>query len=444
MQAKETILVVDDEYGVQQSFKMILDNKYNVLYAGTGQEAIDILSKYSIQLILLDIMLPDTDGLELLPKFKETFPDTEIIMVSAVKEIQTAVKAMKAGAYDYIVKPFDVEDIINLVKRVFEKNSLVKEVTYLRDELERFNPFEKIIGNDSQIKDIFELISTISEGDGTILIQGETGTGKELIARSIHRFGPRKTKPFVVVNCAAIPKTLMESEIFGHRKGAFTGAIKNKTGKLELADKGIIFFDDVDTLDINMQAKLLRVLQEKEFEMVGDTRINKVDIRFIASCNKNIMELISKGIFREDLYYRLNVFPIIIPPLRKRTGDIPLLLDYFLNKQAKKTGRPLKHFSNDAVNLMMEKYEWPGNVRELENLVERLFTIIKGDVININDIPLLSFNRREIKDMPLKDAVSLFEKQYISDVLEKVKGNKKRAAEILDIHRNTLHTKLNE
>ena len=444
MQAKETILVVDDEYGVQQSFKMILDNKYNVLYAGTGQEAIDALSKYSIQLILLDIMLPDTDGLELLPKFKETFPDTEIIMVSAVKEIQTAVKAMKAGAYDYIVKPFDVEDIINLVKRVFEKTRLVKEVTYLRDELERFNPFEKIIGNDSQIQDIFELISTISEGDGTILIQGETGTGKELIARSIHRLSPRKTKPFVVVNCAAIPKTLMESEIFGHRKGAFTGAIKNKTGKLELADKGIIFFDDVDTLDINMQAKLLRVLQEKEFEMVGDTRINKVDIRFIASCNKNIMELISKGIFREDLYYRLNVFPIIIPPLRKRTGDIPLLLDYFLNKQAKKTGRPLKHFSNDAVNLMMEKYEWPGNVRELENLVERLFTIIKGDVININDIPLRSFNRREIKDMPLKDAVSLFEKQYISDVLEKVKGNKKRAAEILDIHRNTLHTKLNE
>jgi DNA-binding NtrC family response regulator len=444
MQAKETILVVDDEYGVQQSFKMILDNKYNVLYAGTGQEAIDALSKYSIQLILLDIMLPDTDGLELLPKFKETFPDTEIIMVSAVKEIQTAVKAMKAGAYDYIVKPFDVEDIINLVKRVFEKTRLVKEVTYLRDELERFNPFEKIIGNDSQIQDIFELISTISEGDGTILIQGETGTGKELIARSIHRLSPRKTKPFVVVNCAAIPKTLMESEIFGHRKGAFTGAIKNKTGKLELADKGIIFFDDVDTLDINMQAKLLRVLQEKEFEMVGDTRINKVDIRFIASCNKNIMELISKGIFREDLYYRLNVFPIIIPPLRKRTGDIPLLLDYFLNKQAKKTGRPLKHFSNDAVNLMMEKYEWPGNVRELENLVERLFTIIKGDVININDIPLLSFNRREIKDMPLKDAVSLFEKQYISDVLEKAKGNKKRAAEILDIHRNTLHTKLNE
>jgi DNA-binding NtrC family response regulator len=443
MDKKATILVVDDEHGVRQSFNMVLKDDYNVLLAENGAEAIDIFRKNSVDLILLDILLPDTDGLALLEKLKGIDPNMEIIMVTAVKEIQTAVKAIKLGAYEYIVKPFIVDDVINIIKRALEKRNLLKEVTYLKKELERYHPFEEIIGEDEKMRSIFDLISSISESEGAVLIQGESGTGKELVARAIHNLSPRNNQPFVVFNCAAIPATLMESEIFGHTKGAFTGAISTTMGKLEIANKGTVFLDDIDYLDINMQAKLLRVIQEKEFERLGSTKVIKVDVRFLAASNKDIKDLISQREFREDLFYRLNVFPVKLPSLRERRGDIPLLLDHFLEFHAKNTGKPPKIFSKTAVKVLKE-YDWPGNVRELQNLVERLFTITKNSAIQLKDISSIDVTKRQIEDLPLKEAVQAFERQYISEVLEVVDGNRKKAAETLGIHRNTLLAKINE
>jgi DNA-binding NtrC family response regulator len=443
MKKKGTILVVDDENGVRESFNMVLKDDYHVLLAGTGQEAMDLFKKNSIDLILLDILLPDVNGLDLLLKLVETDPNSEIIMVTAVNEIQTAVRAIKLGAYEYIIKPFVVDDVLTVIRRALEKRSLVKEVTYLRNELERCHPFEKMVGNNKKMRKNFELISTIARGDGTVLIQGESGTGKELAARAIHNLSHRKNQPFVVVNCAAIPATLMESTIFGHNRGAFTGASNTCIGKLELADGGTVFLDDIDSLDVNMQAKLLRIIQEKEFERLGSSKVIKIDVRFVAASNKVINDLISINKFREDLYYRLNVFPIQLPPLRERRDDIPLFLDHFLELNAGKTGKPLKIFSEKAVKALTA-YHWPGNVRELKNLVERLFTIAEGPMIDLEDNAPYSFGKKKIKDMPLKEAVSVFEKNYISDILERVDGNRTKAAKILGIHRNTLLTKTND
>jgi two-component system, NtrC family, response regulator AtoC len=443
MKKNHTILVVDDENGVRQSFKMVLKNDYNVLLSDTGHQALDIFTKNKVDLILLDILLPDAGGLDLLEKFKEADPNTEIIMVTAVNEIQTAVKAIKLGAYEYIIKPFVVDDVLTVIKRAMEKRSLIKEVAYLKDELERYCPFEKMVGKDEKMREIFELISIISQSDGAVLIQGESGTGKELVARAIHNRGSRRKEPFVVINCSAIPDTLMESKIFGHNRGAFTGATHTSVGKLEIADKGTIFLDDIDSLDINMQAKLLRIIQEKEFERLGSTKVIKVDVRFVASSNKNLKKLISQNDFREDLYYRLAVFPIELPPLRKRKGDVPLLLNHFLELNFMHTGNPPKIFSEKAVDILTD-YDWPGNVRELQNLVERLFVITKGPVIHLTDISNFTISKRKIKDLPLKQAVSAFEKNYISEVLQRVTGNRKKAAERLGIHRNTLLSKILE
>jgi DNA-binding NtrC family response regulator len=443
MNKKATILVVDDEFGVRESFKMVLKDAYIVLLASTGNEAIDLLTNNSVDLILLDILLPDIDGLLLLEKLKAIDPEAEIIMVTAVREIQSAVKAVKLGAYEYIIKPFVVEEVVNIINRALEKRNLVKEVTYLRDELQRVHPFEKIIGEDEKMKRIFDLTSTISDSDGPVLIQGESGTGKELVARAIHNLSPRSANPFVVINCAAIPASLMESEVFGHYRGAFTGAVRTTMGKLEIANKGTVFLDDIDTLDVSMQAKLLRVIQEKEFERLGSTKVIKIDARFIAASNRDLATLISRGEFREDLFYRLNVFPIVLPPLRERRNDIPLLLDYFLDLHAKRTGKPPKKFSKRAVKVLSE-YDWPGNVRELQNLVERSFTITRHSIIHTADIPTFSTVARKAKDLTLKEAVSNFEQQYIAGVLETVDRNRKKAAQILGIHRNTLSAKIGD
>ena len=443
MDKKATILVVDDERGVRESFKMVLKDGYQVLLAETGKEAMDIFAKNQVDLILLDIRLPDTDGLELLGRLKAMEPNTEIIMVTAVKEIEAAVKAIKLGAYEYIIKPFSVADILNLINRALEKHDLVKEVTYLRDELKRFHPFEQMIGDDEKMREIFDLIFKISDSDSAVLIQGESGTGKELVARAIHNLSPRKSQPFVVINCAAIPATLMESTIFGHHKGAFTGATRTNLGKLEIGNKGTVFLDDIDTLDISMQAKLLRVIQEKEFERLGSNKVIMVDVRFVAASNKSLKNLISQGIFREDLYYRLNVFPITLPPLRERKKDIPLLVNHFLDHYAKNTGKPKKRFSANALKRLMD-YHWPGNVRELQNLVERSCTITKDAVIHLKDISPFHVSEEKAKDMTLKEAVNAFEKQYIEEILELAEGSRKKAAEILGIHRNTLLAKTHE
>ena len=440
---RSTILVVDDEHGVRQSFNMVLKDEYNVLLAGTGKEMTEIFTKNSVDLILLDILLPDGNGLDLLANLKETDPNVEIIMVTAVNDVQAAVKAIKLGAYEYIIKPFVVDEVLTVIKRAFEKRSLKKEVAYLRNELERYQPFEEMVGQDKKMLKIFDLISTISQSDGTVLIQGESGTGKELVARAMHNRSPRKNNPFVVINCAAIPATLMESEIFGYNRGAFTGASNTSIGKLEISDKGTVFLDDIDSLDINMQAKLLRIIQEKEFERLGSNKIIKVDVRFVAASNKDINIMISQNKFREDLFYRLNVFPIKLPPLRARKDDIPLLLNHFIKLNAQNSGKPPKKISERAMKVLID-YHWPGNVRELQNLVERLCTITKDIVIRLKDVAPDNVNKTEIKDMTLKEAVSLFEKGYISETLESVSWNRKKAADKLGIHRNTLLAKTTE
>jgi len=443
MGKRATILVVDDENGVRQSFNMSLKDGYNVLLAATGKEAIDIFTATAVDLILLDIRLPDIHGLDLLGRLKELDPNTEIIMVTAVKEIQSAVKAIKLGAYEYVVKPFMVADVLILIERALEKSRLVKEVAYLRNELERHKPFEKMVGRDKKMRDIFDLISTVSESDGTVLIQGESGTGKELVARAIHNRSPRKNDPFIVINCAAIPSGLMESELFGYYKGAFTGASRTTMGKIEMAGRGTVFLDDINTLDLNMQAKLLRVIQEKELERLGGAKVINVDVRFVAASNRDLGKMISEQQFREDLYYRLNVFPIKLPPLRERRADIPLLLNYFLERHARKTGRPAQRFSAKATTVLT-RYDWPGNVREIENLIERLATINRKAVIDVEDMSSPETGLGEFKGMELKDAVKAFEKKYISEVLQGTEGSRKNAAEALGIHRNTLLMKMNE
>jgi two-component system response regulator AtoC len=439
----DTILVVDDERGVRQSFNMVLKDQYQVLMAQSGSEAVEIFSKNYVDLVLLDIRLPDVDGVDLLRKLKETDPGVEIIMVTAVKSIQTAVQAIKSGAYEYIIKPFDVEEVLTVINRALEKRQLVKEVTYLRDELQRVQPFEKMVGNDKKMNAVFELITTISRGDGAVLIQGESGTGKELVARAIHNLSPRKNQPFVVINCAAIPSSLMVRELFGHIRGAFTGAIDSRMGKLEIANNGTVFLDDIDLLDTGMQAKLLRVIQEKEFERLGSAKVIKVDVRFVAASNKDIPKLIEKSEFREDLFYRLNVFPIKLPPLRERRSDIPLLIDHFLKLRAQHIGRSEKKFSDKALRSLV-KYDWPGNVRELQNLVERLVTITPDPVIRLSDISVINIQKRGVGDMTLKEAVTTFERQYINEFIDFYEGNRKVVADKLGIHRNTLLAKLKE
>ena len=441
---RNTVLVVDDEKGVCQSFSMIFKNRYHVLAAGSGKEAIDFFNKKSVDLILLDILLPDANGIKLLKQFKDTDPTVEVVMVTAVKEIKTAVKAIKLGAYDYIVKPFDVDHVLTMAKRAIENRNLLKEVSYLRTELNRLHLFEKMVGKDKKMKNVFEMISVVAQSDGTVLIQGESGTGKELVARAIHNRSLRNNNPFVVINCAAIAPTLMESEIFGYNRGAFTGATQTSIGKLEIADKGVVFLDDIDSLDISMQAKLLRIIQEKEFERLGSNKIVRADLRFVAASNKDLKKLITQGKFREDLFYRLNVFPIELPPLRERRGDVPLLLNHFLDMFTKNTGKPPKKFSSNAVKTF-QQYNWPGNIRELKNLVERLFTIIKEPIIRVKDLSFLNVDQTEaINDMTLKEAVKAFEKQYIVQTLERVNGNRTKAAERLGIHRNTLLSKTKE
>ena len=436
-----TVLVVDDENGIRQAFKMVLKDRFNVLLAENGKEAEEFLAKNPVDLILLDIMLPDVNGLDLLEKLKSLDPNPEVIMVTAVKEIQSAVRAIKLGAYEYIIKPFLVDDVINIINRALEKRNLMKQVTYLRNELERVRPFDEIIGDDEKMHGIFDLISSIADSDGAVLIQGESGTGKELVARAIHRLSPRNDQPFVVIACAAIPTTLVESELFGYHKGAFTGAVRTTMGKLEIANKGTVFLDDIDTLDVNTQAKLLRVIQEKEFERLGTTKVIKLDVRFLAASNKDLTQLIQAGAFREGLFYRLDVLPIQIPPLRKRKKDIPLLIDHFLRINATRSGKPPKTFSKEAVKALMD-YDWPGNVRELQNFVERCFTISRDSVIQLQDISILSVTKPKIRGLSLKDAVDAFEQEYIGEVLESVGGNRTQAALILEIHRNTLLSKL--
>jgi DNA-binding NtrC family response regulator len=438
-----SVLIVDDEKGVRESLQMVLQDDYDLHLAKTGAEALQLFESRSVDIILLDIMLPDTDGRHLIQDFKAIDDSVDIIMVTAVRDLHSGIDAMKNGANDYLVKPFEVENVRAVVARAIKKKKLLKEILLLKSEVVQCRPMENMVGRTAAMKKVFRLISTIAPSDGTVLIQGESGTGKELVARAIHNQSQRHQNPFVVINCAAIPATLMESELFGHRRGAFTGASADCAGKLEIANTGTVFLDDIDSLSIKMQAKLLRVIQQKEFERIGTHRIIKADIRIIASSNRDLLTLVAKNHFRHDLFYRLNVLPISLPPLRERRDDVPLLLDHFLRAYAKRRGEPAKQLTAAAVDHLCT-YHWPGNVRELENLVERICTIIPERTIRRANLPPLVTVDAQAKQLSLRDAIQAFEKQYIEGVLGAVKGNKTKAARRLGIHRNTLLIKTKE
>jgi DNA-binding NtrC family response regulator len=439
-----SILVVDDERSVRDSLQMVLQDDYDIYLAETGGEALRIFESRAVDIVLLDIMLPDTDGRRLIPDLKAIDPCVEIVVVTALKDLRSGIDAMKNGAHEYLVKPFDVENVKAVVARALKKKRLQKEVFLLKQEADHGHSFGTMVGRNADMRAVFGLIATVAASDGTVLIQGESGTGKELVARAIHEQSARARNPFVVINCAAIPATLMESELFGHRRGAFTGAAADCPGKLEIANTGTIFLDDIDSLTIKMQAKLLRVIQQKEFERIGTHRIIKADIRIIASSNQDLLELVAQNRFREDLFYRLNVLPITLPPLRNRRDDIPLLLEHFLRAYAERKGEKPKKLTPAAVDCLTA-YHWPGNVRELENLVERICTINPEHTIRLANLPALTpIGGAPNEQTSLKKAVQAFEKQYIQSVMEAANGNKTEAARRLGIHRNTLLSKTKE
>jgi DNA-binding NtrC family response regulator len=445
MEIKPTILVVDDEPGARQSLEVILEDDYQVLTAQSGEEALEIFQKECVDLILLDVHMPEMDGLEVLRRIKEQDEEIDVIMVSALNLARKAVDAIKLGAYDYITKPYEPEDILSTVNRVISKRNLHKELDFLRKEVEAFRGFDQIISQNKTMIEIFDLIKKVAYTSTNIMIIGESGTGKELIARSIYRSGNRKNGPFVAINCAAIPSELMESEMFGHEKGAFTGAHTRTIGKFEYANGGTLFLDEISALRSDLQAKLLRVLQEREIERIGSNKPIKVDIQVISATNTNLENAVIQGQFRQDLYFRLNVVPISIPPLRERREDIPLLAKHFLNKFNIAFNKKTPGFTEKALDALV-RYHWPGNIRELENLIERIVVLSSGDeVIDLKDIPLeiLMDSRQDIQDLELKKGGLIklreaFEKRIILNVLEATRWNQTEGAKILKINRNTL------
>lgn len=443
-----TVLVVDDEESVIDAFDVMLSDDYHVLSAVTGEEALETIKRRHVDLVILDIRLPGIDGMEVLKQIKDLDPQIEIIMVTAIKTVKTAVEAIKLGAYDYILKPFDVDEVKYIIQKIMDKKHLEREVIYLRSEIQKPAGEEILIGQSLKMRKIYDLIDDMAKTDATVIIYGESGTGKELVARSIHFNSPRADKPFVTVDCATIPETLLESELFGHEKGAFSGANQQKLGRFELADGGTVFVDEIGDFKPELQTRLLRVIQEKEIQRVGGRRPIKIDVKIIAATNKDLKQAVAEGKFREDLFYRLNVVPINLPPLRERKEDIPLLIHYFLKRYNEKFNKNITGFTDRALKYMTN-YHWPGNIRELQNVIERLVALEKGELITHKSLPfdiLVSVQEKIDGSLPetisFKEARREFEKEFLLGVLEKLKWNQSKAAEMLGIHRNTLIIKL--
>ncbi len=449
-----SILIVDDEEAIRTSLRSILEDEgYEVAVAATGTEALKIYGTDPPDLMILDIWMPEMDGLETLRRVKEFVPATQVMMISGHGSIETAVKAIKLGAYDYIEKPLSLENVTLRVKHALEQYRLAQENRSLRTKVQQ--KFE-LVGHSPAMQRLRELIQTAGPTNSRVLIGGENGTGKELVARAIHMHSIRSDHPFVAVNCAAIPETLIESELFGHEKGSFTGATSMKRGQFEQADGGTLFLDEIGDMSLSTQAKVLRALQEQQFTRVGGTRLMKVDVRVLAASNKDLEKEISKGQFREDLFYRLNVVPIVVPPLRERHEDIPALVQHFMKTHAEEQGLRMKEVSSDAM-AVFQQYDWPGNIRELRNLVERLMIMVPGYVIDASQA-VMSLQGRTAGAVPvavhavnpllaksydsLRDARNAFEKEYISRKLRDHHWNISRTAEDLKIERSHLHRKL--
>jgi two-component system nitrogen regulation response regulator NtrX len=444
---QRTILIVDDEKSICQSLGSILkDERYEVLTAASGEEALKIIKEEPPNLVILDIWLPGIDGIETLKMIKSQYPQIRVIMISGHGTIETAVKATKLGAFDFFEKPLSMEKVILIVNHVFELINLEEENKLLKQKISQ--DYE-LTGNSAPILELKEMISIVAPTNAWILIMGENGTGKELVARSIHRLSKRAYKPFVEVNCAAIPEDLIESELFGHEKGAFTGATEKKRGKFDLAHEGTLFLDEVADMSLKAQAKILRILQEKKFERVGGNTFIPTDVRVLAASNKDLELEMEAGRFRQDLYYRLNVIPLRVPPLRERKEDIPILTNWFLKEFSLKEHEEEKTIADDALTKLIE-HDWPGNVRELKNFIERLVIMVPKGVITAKDIPLLMEQDHEVPEeaLPLLESESFrtakmdFEKEYIIKKLKEFDGNISKTAEAIGLERSNLHRKI--
>jgi len=447
------ILIVDDEEHVRGSIKMLLEFEgYQILTASNGQEALDLLQQEDFDLVISDVRMPKMTGLDLLHHIKKMNPLLPVMMITAHATVDDVIEAMREGAFNYLKKPYENDEVVLLVKKALEMNRLQRQIAYLRDEIDQTHPFKNFIGHSPAIKSVFELIRRVAPTFSTVLITGESGTGKELVARAIHDNSPRRDKPMIKVNCVAIPDTLLESELFGHVKGAFTDATYTKPGKFELAEGGTLFLDEIGDMSLSLQGKILRVLQEKEFEPVGGTHVKKADVRIIAATNRPLKKLVKEGTFRSDLYFRLNVVPINIPPLRERPEDIPDLIQHFINKYSQECGKAINRIKPDAITFL-QQYDYPGNVRELENLIERAVVLCLNNELGLNDFNYTmpsnnnsSSDKDQFYNIPYRDAKRLllesFEKQYFSNLLSTTHGNISQAAQMADMDRNNFKDKL--
>ena len=439
--SKPVILIVDDEEGIRESLSGILEDEgYDILTADSGEEAVRILRETSPDLIFLDIWLTGMDGIKTLQEIKAMKPEVPVIMISGHGSIELAVKATQTGAYDFLEKPLSLERVLLVSKRAIEKRTLERENIALKENLTRK---WKLVGESQKIRDLREQMEMAARSNSRVLIFGESGTGKEVAARLLHEKSPRDGKPFVEVNCAAIPQELIESELFGHEKGSFTGAFEKKNGKFELADGGTLFLDEIGDMSLQTQAKVLRVIETQEFQRVGGNKNINVDVRIIAATNKDLREEVKKGNFREDLFFRLNVIPLFVPPLRERKEDIPLLVEYFLDSLAAEYGKPPRKILPAALKYL-QSYDWPGNVRELKNVIERLVIMTPSNIIDAKNLFIHVEHEGSgyFQYKTLKDARDAFEKDYIAKKLEENNWNISRTAEILDVERSNLHRKI--
>ncbi|HYM31138.1 MAG TPA: sigma-54 dependent transcriptional regulator [Candidatus Cybelea sp.] len=439
-----TILLVDDEPKMREVVGVALEEMgYRALTADSGKAALDTLEREDVDLVLSDLRMPGMGGRELLAEVKRRKPDMPVILITAYSTVKDAVQAIKEGAFDYIGKPFEIEELTATIANALRLHDVLRDNQRLRDELEERYSFENLIGTSAAFRRVIEAIGEVCESRANVLIAGESGTGKELVARAIHFNSPRKDAPFVAINCAAIPEGLLESELFGHVKGAFTGAVGNRVGRFAQADGGTLFLDEVGDMPLPTQAKILRVLQERSFEPVGSTQIRTVDVRILAATNKDLREAVRQGTFREDLYYRLNVFPIQVPPLRDRIEDIPLLVDHFAKQIAPEMGKRLNGFSPAALRAM-SGYRWPGNIRELQNVIEHSIIVARHPIVDVGDLPRDMFERRDHRaddvQVPaaLDEELDRIERGFIIEALRRTSGVQIKAADMLGITERSL------
>ena len=453
----KTILLVDDERMTREGLARALKSKYRVLLAESGQIALDVLAKEQVDVMLSDVRMPGMDGVALLKRVHAQYPAVACILLTAYGNVETAVEAMKEGAADFLTKPVNLDHLELVVERSLRNRAVESENRSLREQLDSKYGMENIVGNSEAMQSVFDIIRQAAPTQATVLVQGASGTGKELVAKAIHRLSPRKDGPFVAVHCAALAPTLLESELFGHEAGAFTGATARRKGRFELADGGTLFLDEVSEIDPTVQVKLLRVLQERTFERVGGTETIDVDIRIIAATNRDLRQCVEEGKFREDLFFRLDVVSIHLPPLKDRADDIPVMATHFLKDFNAKNGKKIEGFTPEAM-AALQAHAWPGNVRELMNTVEKMVVMARGARLELRDVPrnlfpaapqpdsgsVQTLPREAWDNAPSPVALAEVEKRQILDVLERCKGNKTKAAGELGICRRTLHRKLKE